>query len=158
MAQSKGKKFEAQFKSDWDTTVGNFCYRLYDVMSGYTGVATPCDFICYKYPLIYLIDCKSHDGNTISFNDFAQYERMLPYKDIKGVIAGTVAWMYKHDKVVWIPIQTWEKIKNEGGKSFNIKMLDNPDYECWEIPSKKKRVFMSTDYSQFVNHFEETYE
>lgn len=59
-------------------------------MTGFSGVAGISDFICYKFPYIFIIDCKSHQGNTVSFNDFAQYERMLPYKDVKGLIAGTV--------------------------------------------------------------------
>ena len=71
--------------------MGNsFCYRLYDVTSGYSGIAGVSDFICYKFPFIFLIDCKSHSGNTVNFNDFSQYERMLEYKDVYGLIAGTM--------------------------------------------------------------------
>jgi len=121
---------------------------------GYQGIAGVSDFINYKYPYIYLIDCKSHNGNTVSFSDFAQYERMLEYKDIPGLYAGTVIWFVERDKVVWVPIQTWEKIKLEGGKSFNIKMLDNPDYECLDLPSRKKRVFMETNYSALIDYYE----
>ena len=153
---TQSKQFEKQFQSNWLETLGGFCYRLYDVMSGYNGVAGISDFICYKYPFIFIIDCKSHQGNTVSFNDFSQYERMLPYKDVKGLVAGTVIWFKDHDRVVWVPIQTWEKIKNEGKKSFNIKMVGS-DYECFDITSKKKRVYMDTDYKELYNYYEEKY-
>jgi len=153
-AKSKGKKFEDIFRGDWEESTQSFCYRLYDVTTGYAGQSTPCDFICYKYPLIYLMECKSHAKNTLPFTDFPQYERLLPFKDIKGLVAGSVIWFYDHDKVVWVPIQTWEKIKKEDGKSFNIKMLDDPDYECWEIPSVKKRIYMASEYKTFTEHYE----
>lgn len=158
MAISKAKKFEGVFKEDWLNTVPNsFCYRLYDVVSGYSGIATVSDFINYDYPFIYLIDCKSHSGNTVSFKDFSQYERMLPYKDIKGLVAGTVIWFYDHDKVLFVPIQTWEQIKNEDKKSFNIKMLGDENYEVIDLPSIKKRVYMTTDYSYLVNYYKDKY-
>lgn len=59
-------------------------------MGGYYGVSNVSDFICYSCPLIYLIDCKTHKGNTLNFSDFSQYESMLKYKDIEGLFAGTV--------------------------------------------------------------------
>lgn len=152
---SRGKKFEQQFRCDQSTYVtDSFCYRLYDVTSGFKGIAGVADFINYKKPYIYLIDCKSHEGNTISFGDFSQYDRMLEYKDIPGVTAGTVVQFINHDKVVQIPIDTQHKLKTEDKKSFNIKMLDNPDYPCFEIPSKKKRVFLETDYSALIEQCE----
>ena len=66
---TKAKNFEQRFKQDWMTYCpDSFCYRLNDQVSGYKGTsANISDFICYKYPLDYVIDCKSHKGNTISF-------------------------------------------------------------------------------------------
>lgn len=152
--QSRGKKFEARFKQDWATYVpDSFCYRLYDVTSGYYGVRGISDFICYKEPYLYLIDCKSHDGNTVSFNDFSQYESMLGVKDIPGVVAGTMIWFCERDRVIWVPIQTWEKLKLEDKKSFNIKYVEDSNYETLEIPSKKLRTFMESDYSTLIEYY-----
>jgi len=36
---------------------------------------------------------------------------MLEYMDIDNLFAGTIVWFYDNDKVVWIPIQTWQKLK-----------------------------------------------
>ena len=76
-------------------------------------------------------------------------------KNITGLVAGVVLWLSDHDKVIWVPITTFDKIKSEDGKSFNIKMLDNPEYECLELPSVKKRKFLNTDYSKLIEYYEE---
>jgi hypothetical protein len=80
---------------------------------------------------------------------------MLEYKDIDGLHAGVVLWMINHDKVIWVPIKTFEKIKLEDKKSFNIKMVDDPEYECLVLPSKKLRTFMETDYSKLLDYYKE---
>jgi hypothetical protein len=72
---------------------------------------------------------------------------LLPKAGIKGVRSGAVVWFYDHDKVLYIPIKTFEKLKNDGKKSYNIKYLGKSDYEVVEIPSVKKRVYMDSDYS-----------
>lgn len=153
MAQSRGKKFEARFRSDWAESVpDSLCYRLIDAMAGYMGVKNVCDFICYKHPEIYLLDCKSSDANTIGFAEIRQYEEMLKYKDIEGCNVGIVWWSIPNEAVIYVPVQTLEKIKSEGGKSFNYKkMVDDPNYPCIKIPSKKLRTFLQSDYSVLVN-------
>ena len=155
---SRGKKFEDRFKSDWVESVpDSVCYRLYDTMSGYMGQKNVGDFICYKYPNIFLIDAKSIQGNTLPFSDLRQYDQMLEYKNIKGVRVGFVVWFVDHDKVLWIPVQTMEKIQKEGLKSYNIrKMFGNDDYPILEIPSYKLRTFMKSNYSELINYGKST--
>ena len=151
-----GKKFEERFKLQWqDTVPDSFIYRLNDQMSGYLGSSNVSDFICYKKPDLYLIECKSHGGNTFPFSAFRQYDGLVEYAGIPGVHAGVVLWMYDHDKVIWIPIQTFMELKNEGKKSFNIKLLDSNDYEYVDLPSKKLRTFMNTNYSALVDYYKE---
>lgn len=88
---SRGKKFEDRFRADWQESVpDSLCYRLYDTMGGFKSIANVCDFICYKYPNIFLIDCKSIQGNTLPFSDLRQYNQMLEYKNIKGIHIGFV--------------------------------------------------------------------
>ena len=126
-------------------------------MSGYMGQRNVGDFICYKYPLMFIIDCKSIQGNTLPFSDLRQYDQMLEYKNIKGVRIGFVVWFVDHDKVLWIPVQTMEKIQKEGLKSYNIrKMFDNDDYPVLEIPSYKLRTFMKSNYSELINYGKST--
>ena len=155
---SLGKKFEDQFKENWlDTVKDSWIYRLFDTMGGYSGIANVCDFIGFKSPLLFLIECKEHKGNTFPFSAFRQYQQMSDTykKNITGLVAGVVLWLSDHDKVIWVPITTFDKIKSEDGKSFNIKMLDNPEYQCLELPSVKKRKFLNTDYSKLIEYYEE---
>jgi len=150
---SRGKEFEKRFESDWNKSVpDSLCYRLYDTMGGYKAISNVGDFICYKYPFIYLLDCKSIQGNTLPFSDLRQYEKMLEYKDLTGVFVGFIVWFVDHDRVLWIPVQTMEKIKNEELKSFNINKMKQEDYFYLDLPSKKLRTFMNTDYSVLVDH------
>ena len=152
----KGKAFEQQFRKDWINTVENsFIYRLNDQVSGFKGTSKNlCDFICFKSPRLYIIDCKSHAGNSIPLSAVSQLDMMQLYSGTKDVVLGTIVWFYDHkDLVVWIPIETWLKLKDEGKKSFNIKMID--EYECCIIPSKFKRTFCDSDYSYLIKYYEE---
>ena len=38
-------------------------------------------------------------------------------------------------------------MKQDGKKSFNVKDLENSIYRIIVIPSKKKRVFLDSDYT-----------
>lgn len=42
-------------------------------------------------------------------------------------------------------------MKEDGKKSINIKYLETQEYKIYEIPSKKLRVFMESDYSVLMN-------
>ena len=63
--------------------------------------------------------------------------------------------MYDHDIVLWIPIETFEKLKKDEKKSFNVKMVGDPTYESLVLPSKKLRTFMETDYSALIDYYKE---
>ena len=145
----RGKKFEAQFAQDWSNTfLNSFRYRLHDQVTGYKITSrNPCDFICYSFPYLYLLEIKSHEGNTFPFSAFRQYEELIKYKDLNGAMVGVILWMITHDKVLYIPIDTFIKLKEEDKKSYNIKMLGNENYPAYEIPSVKKRTFLTSDYS-----------
>jgi hypothetical protein len=79
---------------------------------------------------------------------------MIEKKGITGVVAGAVIWFYEHEKdnIVFVPIETFEKLKNEGKKSFNIKMIGTEDYPCTVIPSVKRRTFYDSDYSVLLKN------
>lgn len=128
-------------------------YRLYDVTMGYRGIRNIGDFICYKYPICVLLDCKSSNTNTLNFSMIRQYKDMVELSKlgVKGLFIGVVWWSIPNEKIIWIPIGTLEKIKSEGAKSFNIKMIDTK--ECFVIPSRKKRVYLTADYSELYEYF-----
>ena len=144
---NRGKEFEDKFKTDFSKLPGVSLDRLYDTTSGYYGIRNISDFIGYHYPNIFYIELKSSHGNTWPFSAYSQFDKMLPKVGIKGVRVGVVLWMIDHNKVLYLPTRTIATMKAENKKSFNIKDLTVGNYRILEIPSKKKRVFMDSDYS-----------
>lgn len=147
MAYNLGKKFEEQFKEDFSKLEGSSIDRIMDVMSGYKYVSGISDFICYCFPNIYYIELKSHKGNTFPLANLTQYDKLKYKVGIKGVRVGVIVWYIEHDKIVYVPISEVTKMLQDGKKSINIKYLETKEYNMYEIPSKKKRTMMTSDYS-----------
>ena len=124
--------------------------RFPDQMSGYQGSKNVCDFGMYLYPHYYYIETKSTNENTFPLAALTQYDKLLERKGRKGVRSGVVLWIIPHDKVFYIPIATFEKLKRDGKKSFNVKYEGSTVYQSLLLPSKKMRVFLSTDYSPLL--------
>lgn len=145
------KQFEVKFREDWKKSFpDSFCYRLPDQMTGYKTVSqNPCDIVCYSYPNLYLVECKTHKGNTFPFDAFRQYSNLLQYAGIKGLRAGIVLWFLEHDEIVYVPVKTVEQMIKDGKKSINIKDISNNVYRIIKIPSVKKKVYFDSDYSIF---------
>lgn len=143
MPQNYGKSFEQQFRQDIKR-LGVFLYRLPDQMSGYSGYSkNPCDFIVYTNPWLYLIECKSVHGNTFPLSNFTQYELMKSYATPDGVRGAVVIWFVDHDIIIYVPIEKVTELKQTNQKSISVKSLDG--YRI--VPTQKKRVFLTGDYS-----------
>ena len=116
-------------------------------MTGYRHTSSNIsDFIIYKYPEIFYMEIKSIHGNTFPLTNLTQYEKLKAKIGIKGVRAGVTIWFVDKDRVIFVPIETIQQMKQEGVKSVNIRTIDNSDYDFINIPSVKKRVFMDSDY------------
>lgn len=150
MSINYGKKFEERFKSDWLESFPNGdIIRLFDQVSGYKTISNISDFIGYNYPNMFYLECKSHKGASIPFDDIPQYDKMKNKVGIPGVRAGVILWLYEKDKLFYIPISTITKLKENGEKSVGIRHLN--DYNIIEIPAKKLTTFMKGDYSILAN-------
>ena len=148
MANNKGKAFEQKFKQDFQQTFPEGTIdRIYDVSSGYKTISNIADFIAYNYPNMYYLECKSHLGNTFPLANLTQYDKLKEKVGIKGVRVGVILWFIDHDVVCYIPLRSITKMKEDGKKSVNIKMLAEASYRIIEIPSEKKRVFLDSDYT-----------
>lgn len=148
MASNRGKDFEERFKEDWDKCFpGTLIFRLKDQMNGFKQTSqNPCDFIGFPgKDTLFMIECKSHNGASISFSAIPQYERLLEYKNKKGVFCGILIWFIEHDKIYWVPEEVAEQIYNSGEKSIGLRHVGK--YNLIEVPSVKKRVFMTSDLS-----------
>ena len=146
---NRGKQYEAQVKKNWKSSFpSGFLYRIPDQMSGYKFTSTNIsDFIGFNEGNLFLIECKSHQGNTFPFSCLTQFETLKSYLGIPGVRIGVFLWLTDHDVEIYLPIQTVEKMKKDGLKSFNIKYKPEEPYHFYIFPSKKKRVFLESDYS-----------
>lgn len=147
MAVNRGKQFEGKVKEDLERLPDISLERLPDQMSGYRGSKNVCDYLMYRYPHFYYLECKTTNENTFPLAALSQYDELLARKGRRGVRSGVILWFVKHDKVVYVPIATFQRIKEAGLKSVNIKMLSSDEYKIIVIPSVKKRVFMDSDYS-----------
>ena len=152
MSYNRGKKFEKQFERDWNASfVHPFLLRLKDNTSGYFGSSrNPSDYIAFQDGTLFLLECKSHDGNTFPFSKFTQYDDLVSYEGIPGVEPGLILWMKEHDRVMFFPISTISEMLASGEKSVNVKKLEGRDF--LELPSKKKRVFMTTRYDDIIDY------
>ena len=155
MQQSLGKKFENKVKEDFLKMPESDIERLYDPMSGNKGVRNISDFIGYKFPFHFYLETKSHKGKSFPLKNITQLEKLERKVGIHGVRSGVILWLIDCDKVVYIPIKTVRQLINEGKKSFSVKMIDDPQYRVFDIPSTKRRIFMDSDYSVLMNWTED---
>ena len=168
MAQNKvnrGKDFEGQVHDGFLQIPDVSIDRLPDPMAGYAGVKNICDFLVYKFPNQYYIECKSCYGNTMSIhsNDPRkkygnitnnQWEGLLDKSKKPGVRAGILVWFIDHDDTYWIDIRLLQKHRDAGNKSIRF-FADWAEYgpeidELWtRITGTKRRVLFDYDFIPF---------
>lgn len=151
-----GKQFENKFRQDWHNSFpGTFLLRLNDQVSGYKYTsANLCDFIAYVDGKLFLLECKSHAGASLPFSSVSQYDRLKQFVGILGIRVGIILWLYEKDKCLYVPIKTVTKLLSKNEQSVGIRHLGKE--EIIDIPSKKKRVFLDSDYKQLLD-LEETW-
>ena len=152
MAVNRGKKFEQVIKRAFEKVPNVSIDRLHDQTNGFKGSQNICDFIVYKEPYEYYIECKSVHGNTLPFSNITdtQWNGLLEKSQIEGVFAGVICWWIDKDVTLFIPIQTFQYYKSWN----NAKSIR---FDCGgsiEITGKKKRVFFSYDMNKFFEEIE----
>jgi len=165
LANNRGKEFENQIKTQLSIIPDVSLDRVRDSTVGYLGNVNICDFICYKYPYEFYIECKAIHGNTLNFKGHIrekQWEGLLEKSKIKGVFAGILCWFIKAEKTVYIPIEFLENEKQAGKKSINQKYIDtfiqmgedlSDTDKIIELKGKKKRIFYKYDFNEFFERF-----
>lgn len=156
MAVNRGKKFEDVIRVAFERVPNVSIDRLHDQTTHYKGSQNICDFIVYKEPYEYYIECKSVHGNTLPFSNITetQWNGLLEKSKIEGVFAGIICWWVDKDVTAFIPIQLLNELRNGNHRSVNVKYIDNFMYELGgliKIKGKKKRVFFEYDMEEFFN-------
>jgi recombination protein U len=160
MAVNRGKDFEDEVRKALEKIDGLYVERLYDPQGGYAGVANPCDFICYKRPQFYMLECKSTHENTMAIYSpnpkrkygmisNTQWEDMLAATQY-GAVAGVICWWIERDVTRFLPIQELEKIRNSGAKSVRY---DANVPNSLEIAGTKKRIYFDYDFTEFFQRY-----
>ena len=157
MAENLGKKFERVIREAFEKVPNVSIDRLHDQTNGFKGSQNICDFIVYKEPYEYYIECKSVHGASLPLSNITdtQWNGLLEKSKIEGVFAGVICWWIDKDVTRFIPISTLVYIRNGGFKSVNYKQdAYGGCYKCFEIVGKKKRVYWEYDMEEFFNEIQ----
>lgn len=147
---NRGKQFETRFREDFKKSFPNcLIMRLPDNVSGYYKTArNPCDFVCFVHGTLHLVEVKCHYGNTFPFSALRQYEILKGLSVYEGVRCEVVIWFIDKDRVLLVPIEAIGKEMAKGRKSISAS---NPPEGSLDVPSKKLRSFMESDYSEVMS-------
>ena len=157
MGVNRGKNFERVIKDAFLKVPGVSIDRLHDQTNGYAGSWNICDFIVYKKPYEYYIECKSVKGASLPFANITdnQWSGLLEKSHIPGVCAGIICWFIDKDVTKFIPIQALQAMKIDDMKSVKYSW-DNyvasyyiQNYPIIEMRGKKKRIFFDYDMTAF---------
>ena len=170
MAQNRGKQFEGVIRECFLQVPTVSLDRLHDRTDGFKGGSNICDFIVYKKPYEYYVECKSVHGNTLSIHSIpkpdkngelhgfygnitdTQYEGLLEKSKITGVKAGILCWWVDKDVTKWIPIQAIEYMRQ---KYKSIRFDVDVPYGCkdrmTDLKGRKKRIFFEYNMEAFFN-------
>ena len=124
MSQNRGKQFENVIRKSFERVEGVSIDRLNDNTAGFKGVAGICDFIVYKEPYEYYIECKSVHGASLPFRNITdtQWDGLLEKSKIEGVYAGIICWFIDKDVTKFIPIQLLDYMRKfEDVKSYSYQ-------------------------------------
>lgn len=154
MAVNRGKDFEHEIFQALDKVPNVSIDRYPDPMAGFAGIRNICDFGVFRAPNFVYIECKSKHGNTLNFkNDIteSQWNGLLEKSVITGVFAGIIVWFIDHDVTAFVPIQEFQRLKDEGAYSLNIKDLKEGNVQNVPVSGKKRRILFSYEGQKFLD-------
>ena len=165
-SQSRGKRFEQQIREDFEKVTDVSVDRLPDQVTRYRGSSSnPCDFIVYKEPYEYYIECKTTKGASLPFDNIKGYKEFSNGEEnvkkqwtllydkslIQGVFAGILCWFYDKDVTKFIPIQLLYELHEQGSKSVRYDIVGDG---VITFKGQKKRTYYSYDMEDFFRQIE----
>ena len=142
-----GKKHEELVKAWLDRPEEGYSFdRIPDQVSGFFGSSNICDFICFKYPDMYYIECKATWSNRFDFSMISekQHEGLINKSRIQHVHGWVIVLFASYKRAFVIDINEIDRIKQLGRKSINIDKLlsgklDISYSEIETIPNFRKK-------------------
>jgi len=110
-----------------------------------------CDFLLYKYPHFYPLECKSTYADRFDFGMLTeiQHDEMIKAAQVEGIKSYVVVLFASYKRAFLLNILDIEKLEKQGKKSVNIKKLSKwpiPYIEIKTIPSRK--ALLDYDFEQ----------
>lgn len=152
MSQNRGKQFEQIIRKAFESIPGVSIDRIPDQTMGFKGATNICDFIVYREPYEYYIECKTIHGNTFPFSNITnnQFSGMLQKTKILGVYAGVICWWIDRDVTRFLTMRDILQMR----ENLQMKSVRYDDEVGMLIPGKKKRVFFEYDMQSFFTLIE----
>ena len=153
---NRGKQFETVIREAFRKVPGVSIDRLHDQTTGYKGSSNICDFIVYKKPYEYYIECKTVHGNTLPLGNIThnQWKGLTEKAKIEGVFAGVLVWFVDRDVTMFVPISTLHILQENRFSSVHYTLTSLP---VIHLTGKRKRVFFEYDMKSFFWAAEKTY-
>ena len=146
MGSDMGKKFEKIIFDGFNALPNVSIDRIPDQTMHYKDRKNVSDFIVFRIPFEYYVECKTVHGNRLPFKNITQFDKLLEKSRIAGVKAGILCWWVDKDVTRWLPIEKLEIYRAGDAKSFRY---DDPLTGAKTIKGRKKKVFFEYDLSSF---------
>ncbi len=151
MPVNRGKQFEKVIQKTLEQIEDVDCTRLYDQVSGFVEVSkNPSDFIVYKYPYRYYVECKTTHGASIPINNLTQLNRIAEKCNKKGVFGKFIIWFVDKQETYWVDyryILTWLTLKRKSINHTVLREVSKENNLVKLIPAKYARVFGKYEFS-----------
>lgn len=150
---SRGKDFEGVIRKAFEKIPNTSVYRIPDQQNYKIGSKNPCDLFVYHRPILYAIECKATNKQSLPFTNITEFQwtELLKMSRVDGVVAGIMCWYVNCDTTLFIPIQFLEILKQNGAKSIRY---DADDGAIIKIVGTKKRVFWEYNMELFFQSIE----
>lgn len=142
--KDRGKEFEYEVYKQFKAYPNVSIDRIPDQTMKYKKRTNVSDFIVFRRPKEYYVECKTVHGNRLPFKNITQYDKLMEKVDIDGVVPGVLCWWEDKDVTRWIPIDEVAYLKSLGDKSVrydaNVGII---------IPGRKRKIFFDYDLDTF---------
>ena len=149
--KNMGKVFEKEFKDS--VPADCFFERYKDDTSGFYGVSNPADFRLYKFPVLILLELKTHKGKSLPLAKIrpAQLSGMLKAVNYLGVYGGYLVNFRDLEETYFLSVGDVENFYKAGErKSIPVEFFREHGFR---IPQQKKRTLYKYDLSEWISQY-----
>lgn len=150
--KNMGKVFEKEFKDSVPDNV--YLERYKDDTSGFYGVSNPADFRLYVFPVLILLELKTHKGKSLPLAKIRenQLKGMLKAVEHCGVYGGYLVNFRDLEETYFLSVGFVEKFYYSGErKSIPVEFFREHGIR---ISSEKKRTLYRYDLSSVLKRYE----